>query len=138
MSRLPPSAVGVMRASDDVEAQLVEDGGGARETVLAPRRVDEHDRRAAAARVLGDGDERARVAGLARGEHGRVPGDLRGGVPQEVGVGEASPRRARPRSAATPRRDELLARERLRLGDQLLLVERRLEAAAQRAACVRS
>jgi hypothetical protein len=62
---------------------------------------------------------------------GRMPDDLRGGMPQEVGVSERRPD-AIDRAGGNARCDELPARERLRLGDELLAVERRFEAAAQR------
>ena len=59
--------------------------------VPAPAGVDQHDGRAAAARVSGHGDQRARVGGIARGEPFGVPGDFRGGVPKKIGIGVDRP-----------------------------------------------
>ena len=67
-----------------------------------------------------------------------MPGDLVGRVPQEIRVVEARQTALTCARAERPRAAHLVARGRLRLGDQLLLVERALEAAAQRCACVRS
>ena len=115
----------------DAEALLVEGRGRARKAVAAAVRVHQHDGRAAAARVFGDRDERARVAGSRARDARRVPGDLGGGVAQEVRVGERGPDALAVRRGDARGR-ELLARERLRLGDELVAVERRLEPAPQR------
>jgi hypothetical protein len=62
--------------------------------------------------MLGHGDERARIARLARGELPCVPGDLRGRMPQEVRVGQRLPDSQR-RIRRDARGVEPLARERL-------------------------
>ena len=117
---------------DDVEAELVEHRGGAGEAVVAMRREREDGGGAALAARL-HRDQRVFAAGLAVGEQLRVPGDFLGRVPQEVRGGEALPGARDLRRGDAAAGGEQLARAVLRLAHELVLVDRALEAAAQRA-----
>src|SRR6202034_3270365 len=75
---------------DDVESELIERRGGAREAVAPRAREDQH-RGGAAHAVRIERHQRFIGTGFALGQQLRVPGDLLGGVLQEIAGAEARP-----------------------------------------------
>jgi hypothetical protein len=115
---------------DDVESELIEHGRGACKSVLAVRRK-RHDRRRTALALGLHRHHRVVAPRLARREHAGVPGDLLRGVPQEVRVREHRPDAVHGR-VRDARCGEQLSCLRLMFLLEFVLVDRRLEAAAQR------
>ena len=111
----------------DVETHLIEHRGGSRKASQAPRGVREHGG-AAALRQLPNRDQRCVVVLMPVGEQGGLPGDLLRRVAQEVRFG---PLRPDPRDLFRRHFGHFLARLLLRFANQFVLIDRRLEAAAQ-------
>ena len=112
---------------DDVEPELIEHGGGTRKAVLAVRSAG-HDR-GRAALALGLHRHHGHIILLA-GELAREPGDLLRRVPEKTAIGELLPDGVDV-AGVEALRHEQLARLGLILGLQLVLIDGRLEAAAQ-------